>query len=139
MIETISSSAVEKGLELVMNVPGDILLLSDRRRVKQILMNIVGNAVKFTEKGIIRIEAKIKGSQDLEITVADTGIGIKEEEINTLFQPFQQIDMTLTKKFEGTGLGLHISQKLATLMGGHISAKSEYGKGSEFTLSLPRK
>lgn len=137
VIETISSSAVEKGLELVMDVSEDIMLLSDRRRVKQILMNITVNAVKFTETGSVRIEAKIKGSQSLEIKVTDTGIGIKEEDISRLFQPFQQIDMTLTKKFDGTGLGLHISQKLATLMGGHISAKSEHGKGSEFSIILP--
>lgn len=139
VLETVSSSAVEKGLELVTDVPEDIMLLSDRRRVKQILINIVGNAVKFIEAGSIRIKAKIKRNQSLEITVADTGIGIKEEDLSRLFQPFQQIDMTRTKKFGGTGLGLHISQKLATIIGGHISAKSEYGKGSEFTLSLPRR
>lgn len=137
MIETVSISAVEKGLEFVTDVPEDIMLLSDRRRVKQILINIVVNAVKFTKKGSIRIKAKIKGSQDMEITVADTGIGIKEEDMSKLFQPFQQIDMALTKKFDGTGLGLHVSQKLATIMGGHISVKSEYGKGSEFSIILP--
>jgi PAS domain S-box-containing protein len=138
VIETISSSVAEKGLELVMDVPEDITLFSDRRRVKQILLNIAGNAVKFTDRGSIRIEAKTRASQDLEITIADTGIGIKEEDLGRLFQPFQQIDTALTKKFDGTGLGLHISQKLASIMGGHISVKSEYGKGSEFTLSLPR-
>jgi signal transduction histidine kinase len=137
VIETISSSAAEKGLELVMDVPEDITLLSDRRRVKQILINIAGNAVKFTDKGSIRIEAKTKGSQELEIKIADTGIGIKEEDMGRLFQPFQQIDTALTKKFDGTGLGLHISQKLAAIMGGHISVKSEYGKGSEFSIVLP--
>lgn len=138
VIETISSSAAEKGLELFMDVPEDITLFSDRRRVKQILINIAGNAVKFTHRGSIRIEAKTRAGQDLEITIADTGIGIKEEDMGRLFQPFQQIDTTLTKKFDGTGLGLHISQKLAAIMGGHISVKSEHGKGSKFTLSLPR-
>ena len=103
----------------------------------EILINIAGNAVKFTDKGSIRIEAKTKGSRDLEITIADTGIGIKEEDMGRLFQPFQQIDTALTKKFEGTGLGLHISQKLAVIMGGLISVKSEYGKGSEFSIVLP--
>ncbi|RPI55783.1 MAG: PAS domain S-box protein, partial [Deltaproteobacteria bacterium] len=137
VIETISSSAGEKGLELVMDVSEDIMLFSDSKRVKQILINIAGNAVKFTDKGSIRIEAKTKGSQDLEITITDTGIGINEEDMSRLFQPFQQINAALTKKFEGTGLGLYISQKLAAIMGGHISVKSEYGKGSEFSIVLP--
>jgi len=75
----------------------------------------------------------------LEIRVIDTGIGIKKEDMNKLFEPFQQIDMPLTKDRKGTGLGLYLTKKLVTLLGGNISAKSEFGKGSEFTFTLPLK
>ncbi len=76
---------------------------------------------------------------NLELGVTDTGIGIKEDDMDKLFQPFQQIDMSLTKSHEGTGLGLYVTKKLADLLGGAISAKSEFGKGSEFTLTMPVK
>ncbi|MBA7671465.1 Sensor histidine kinase RcsC [subsurface metagenome] len=100
-------------------------------------MNLVSNAVKFTDQGSVKIAARIPGDDNLEVRVIDTGAGIKQEDMHKLFQPFQQVDISLTKKHEGTGLGLYISQKLAVLLGGDISAKSEYGTGSEFIFTLP--
>ncbi|MGD0779629.1 MAG: ATP-binding protein [Dehalococcoidales bacterium] len=134
--EAFSPAASEKDLELLTEVPEGILLLSDRRRVKQVLMNLVSNAIKFTDRGSVKIAAKMARDGNVEIRVIDTGIGIKKEDTDKLFQPFQQIDMSLTRSREGTGLGLHLAKKLATLLGGNISAKSEYGRGSEFILTI---
>ncbi len=131
-----SPTVGEKGLELRTNVSQGITLLSDKRRIKQILMNFVSNAVKFTDQGIVTVAAGIKG-ENLEMSVTDAGIGIKEEDIDKLFQPFQQVDMSLTKEHEGTGLGLHLTKKLAELLGGEVSVKSEFGKGSEFVFRVP--
>jgi len=137
VVETLSPAASEKGLELLPEVPEGITLLSDTRRVKQVLVNLVGNAVKFTDQGSVRITASVLEDDNLEVRVIDTGIGIKKEDTYKLFQPFQQIDVSLTKKHEGTGLGLYLTKRLAALLGGDISAKSEYGTGSEFTFTLP--
>lgn len=100
-------------------------------------MNLVSNAVKFTDQGSAKIAARVPGDDNLKVRVIDTGVGIKREDMDKLFQPFQQIDVSLTKKHEGSGLGLHLSKKLADLLGGDISVKSEYGKGSEFTFTMP--
>ena len=137
VMETLSPAANEKGLELLTEVPEDITLFSDTRRVKQVLVNLVGNAVKFTDQGSIKIAARVQGDENLEIRVVDTGIGIKKEDVYKLFQPFQQMGVSLTKKHEGTGLGLYLTKKLVTILGGDISAKSEYGTGSEFIFILP--
>jgi len=102
-------------------------------------MNLAGNAVKFTDQGNVTIAARVPGDDNLEISVIDMGIGIKKEHMDKLFQPFPQIDVSVTKRHEGTGLGLHLSKKLVTLLGGDISAKSEYGMGSEFTFTVPLK
>jgi len=102
-------------------------------------MNLVSNAVKFTDQGSVKIAARVLRDENLEICVIDTGIGVKEEDMYKLFQPFQQLDVSLTKKYEGTGLGLYLTKKLADLLGGDISAKSEYGRGSEFTFTIPLK
>ena len=137
VIETVSPMAAEKGLELVREVPSGLTLTSDKRRVKQILLNIIGNAVKFTEHGNVTISAAVSGDKTLELRFTDTGIGIKEEDMKKLFSPFQQIDVSLTKAYEGTGLGLYLCKRLASLLGGDIVASSRYGKGSEFTVVLP--
>ncbi len=135
--ETFAPAVMEKGLELTNDVPEGIALVSDRRRVKQVLINMVGNAVKFTDKGRISVGAKITEDENLEMSVTDTGIGIRDEDMANLFQPFQQIDTSLTKSHEGTGLGLHLTRKLADLLGGNVQAKSEFGKGSAFIFSVP--
>jgi len=137
VVETLSPAASEKGLELLPEVPEGITLFSDKRRMKQVLINLVSNAVKFTDQGSVKITARIPGDDNLEVRVIDTGAGIKQEDMDRLFQPFQQVDISLTKKHEGTGLGLYLTKKLTDLLGGAISAKSEYGKGSEFTFTLP--
>ena len=105
--------------------------------MKQVLMNLAVNAVKFTDQGNVTIAARVPGDENLEIRVTDTGMGIKKEHMDKLFQSFPQIDVSLNKRHEGTGLGLHLSKKLVNLLGGDISAKSEYGRGSEFTFTLP--
>jgi PAS domain S-box-containing protein len=137
VIETVSPMASAKGLELVRKVPSGLALTSDKRRVKQILMNIIGNAVKFTEQGNVTISAGVSRDTNLELRFADTGIGIEEDDMKKLFFPFQQIDAALTKAYEGTGLGLYLCKRLVSLLGGDIAASSRYGKGSEFTVVLP--
>ncbi len=136
VLESFSPAAKEKGLELITDVPKRITLASDRERIKNVLMNFVSNAEKFTDRGSVTIKASVSGDDNLEMSVIDTGIGIREEDMGKLFQPFQQVDMSHGKRHEGTGLGLHLTKKLAVLLGGDVAAKSEYGKGSEFTFIL---
>lgn len=116
------------------NLPNEIIL--DKGRLMQVLSNLIGNAIKFTEKGKIHVSVdKIKDTANkvkLMFSVKDTGIGIKEEDIPRLFNYFTQLDISTTKRFQGTGLGLAISKNLIELMGGEISVESQYGKGSNF-------
>lgn len=137
VVETLAPAAREKGLNLVTRIPEDMVMRSDRRRVMQILMNLAGNAVKFTDEGQVSIEAGLLGDGRVAIQVTDTGIGIKKEQMGKLFSAFLQLDESLTKKYAGTGLGLYLSKKLAHLLGGDLEAQSEYGKGSRFTVVLP--
>jgi signal transduction histidine kinase len=109
---------------------------ADQRALTQIVLNLAGNAVKFTEAGKVVITMSQAG-RALVIAVADTGIGIRAEDTPRLFAAFTQIDTGTDRAFEGTGLGLHLSQSLARLMGGEITFVSEFGKGSTFTLTLP--
>lgn len=124
----------------VMPLVPDSLIL-DASRLRQILLNLVGNAVKFTDKGYIKINVSAKLGSDnlytLVITVEDTGIGIPEDEFDIIFEPFRQRSQQDHKRYGGTGLGLSISKKLAVMMGGSISLESEMGKGTTFTLTLP--
>ncbi len=137
--EAYSPTVKETGLEFKYDAPEGITLESDRTRLKQILMNLVSNAVKFTDRGDVKVSAKSSDDDSLEICVIDTGIGIKTEDMDKLFQPFRQIDLSHKKRHEGTGLGLHHTRKLAELLGGGISVKSEFGKGSEFIFTIPLK
>ncbi len=136
-IETIKPAADRKGLPLEVAIePGLGAVRGDARRIGQVILNLLSNAIKFTEKGHIRIEcAEEEGN--ISIRVIDTGIGIEEAHIPKLFKPFSQIDSGLTRKYEGTGLGLSISKKLVDLMGGTIKVRSEPGKGSVFSVTLP--
>ena len=111
-------------------------ITSDRRRVKQILVNLVNNAVKFTEKGEVRVECQTRDGQ-LVTRVTDTGIGIKPEDLDKLFVTFQQLETGLARNYEGTGLGLAISKRLVERLGGEIRVESEWGVGSTFTFTLP--
>ena len=139
VVETCLPMVNEKGLDFRMEVPEDIILFTDRRRMKQILMNFTSNAVKFSDRGSVKIAARVLDGEKLEMQVTDTGIGIEKGNMDKLFKPFQQIDVSLPKRYEGSGLGLYLSKKLADLLGGDIRAESEYGVGSEFTFVLPLK
>ncbi len=114
------------------------LIYADQQRLKQILFNLLSNAVKFSKQkgGTVTITVKKVGDM-AEFSVSDTGIGIREEDMTKMFRAFEQLDSGITKKYGGTGLGLAISKKLVELHGGTLTAKSEYGKGSTFTFTLP--
>jgi signal transduction histidine kinase len=132
--------AEAKGLRLEASCPPeDLVVQTDRRALTQVLLNLTNNGIKFTDRGEVRIELKRRvdnGSADTVISVADTGVGIRPEDQARLFQAFEQLNGPGRERQQGTGLGLHLSQKLAELLGGHISLQSEYGKGSTFTLVL---
>jgi signal transduction histidine kinase len=130
--------ADRKGLKLILKLPESLLIRSDRRRVKQIIMNLVSNAIKFTEKGKIDIKVE-KKNEKIHISVSDTGMGIKKEDMKKLFKQFSRIHNTSEQIVEGTGLGLYLSQKMVCLLRGKIKAESKYGEGSIFTLTLPLK
>lgn len=114
------------------SVPGDLpLLRADKRRVKQILLNLLSNAVKFTpEGGEVRVEARVGDGGGIEVCVHDTGIGMKADEIDRALKPFEQIDTGLNRKYEGTGLGLPLVERLARLNGGWLEIESEEGRGT---------
>jgi signal transduction histidine kinase len=138
---TLRALAEAKDLALEVMVPTqEMVVLADRWALSQILINLVNNAIKFTERGNVRIELsqrQTNAGRLTEISVVDTGIGLRPEDQADVFQAFSQVDASSTRRHEGTGLGLYLSQKLANLLGGQIDARSEYGRGSTFTLSIP--
>jgi signal transduction histidine kinase/ActR/RegA family two-component response regulator len=143
VLELMSSRAAEKGLQLQCDHVGPIpeRIETDPTRLRQILVNLVGNAVKFTSAGRVHVVMQLSGSPveghpRLRIDVIDTGIGMTEEQIRNLFQPFSQADTSTTRKYGGTGLGLTISQRLARMLGGDITVTSESGRGSCFTVTI---
>ena len=144
LAEMLSFKAENKGLKLVFNRSPDVppYIQGDRGKVRQILINLINNAIKFTPQGKIELMVSAKPlEQDfirLHFVVQDTGIGIKKTEIDRLFNPFVQTEAGLQSQ-QGTGLGLSIGQKFARLMGGDISVESQYGYGSTFTFTLPVK
>jgi len=153
-IERVAASvkplADKKGLTLTVTLPPDLgEMISDRRRVEQVLINLLNNALKFTDRGgVTLVVEKLAGYQlapgeepvpVMQFRVKDTGIGIKPENLELLFLPFRQIDTGLSRQHEGTGLGLAICRRLAVLMGGDITATSEWQQGTEFAVVLPLK
>jgi PAS domain S-box-containing protein len=134
-----------KGLDLRVDIDASLQrAVGDERRFEQILLNLLSNAIKFTDRGEVRVSAQRLetapvqgGGPAMRLQICDTGIGIRPEDLQVLFQPFQQLESGLDRKHEGTGLGLAISRRLAELLGGEISAASEWGKGSTFTVVLP--
>jgi PAS domain S-box-containing protein len=139
---TVRPLAEKKGLVLNVEVALAVAeVVSDKRRVEQVLLNLLSNAVKFTEKGRVTLRAAVASDSAarsvVRMSVTDTGMGIKSEDLDKLFRPFRQIDSELSRNHEGTGLGLAICKKLAEKLGGAIRAESEWGKGSEFTFTLP--
>jgi K+-sensing histidine kinase KdpD len=134
--DSVANNINEKKLELAIDLPAGLKIKSDRRRVKQIIINLLSNAVKFTEHGEITIEAARENNK-VKVKVTDTGIGIRAEDGDKLFKQFSRIIMPGRPLQEGTGLGLYLSQKIAGMLGGEITAQSEIGKGSAFILELP--
>ncbi|MCB0191999.1 MAG: PAS domain S-box protein [Anaerolineae bacterium] len=131
--------AAKKGLALQLEAASDLPpVMADRRRLEQILINLVNNALKFTERGSVRVRCQASDGR-VVLQVIDTGIGLKPEDMGHLFKPFRQLETGLSRRHEGTGLGLSICQKLAALMAGQMSAASDGpGRGSTFSLSLPQ-
>lgn len=141
-VDLIWERADAKGLSIRVDIDARVpsVLAGDPLRLGQILINLAANAVKFTDSGSIVLDVKLLhdlGHQvEVLISVTDTGIGIAEDKIGTLFQPFQQVDNSSARRFEGTGLGLSICKNLAELMGGELTVESELGKGSSFRLKV---
>lgn len=133
-----SAPAKNKGISLIINRPSrDCIIKGDKVRVQQILMNLVGNAIKFTTHGSVTLNSIIDAEKnEVEFSVTDTGIGIARDKIENIFEKFTQADQSITRRFGGTGLGLAISRKLAQMMSGDISAESIEGKGSTFKVRL---
>jgi signal transduction histidine kinase len=127
--------AREKGLTIETNVD-TLNIIADPVRLKQILLNLLGNAIKFTDYGKIMVSVTQENDM-VHFSISDTGCGIKEEELPVIFDVFRQVDASATRSAGGTGLGLAITKKLVELHGGRISVKSEFEKGSVFTFSLP--
>jgi signal transduction histidine kinase/putative methionine-R-sulfoxide reductase with GAF domain/uncharacterized protein (UPF0335 family) len=140
--KTIEPLAAKNGNQLAVHCDGAIgSLHADQMRLRQAMLNLMSNANKFTERGTISIEARHgqeKGRDWVTIAVADTGIGMTAEQMGRLFQEFSQADASTTRKYGGTGLGLAISKRFCQMMGGDITVESEPGKGSVFTVRLPR-
>lgn len=143
VLDMMAQKAAEKGLNLAYmmddSVPSNII--SDPTRLRQIMINLISNAVKFTENGKVEVsitsQALLGGKCRLHFSVRDTGIGIPQDRMDKLFQSFSQVDMSTTRKYGGTGLGLAISKRLTEIMDGEIWAESEVGKGSTFHFTLP--
>jgi signal transduction histidine kinase len=141
VVETVRASlqslALEKGLEFVAAVENDIpLARGDGKRITQCLMNLVGNALKFSKHGRVSVWVERQG-ENLLYRVSDNGIGIPKAELENIFEEFQQVDTAITREFSGTGLGLNITKKFVELHGGRIWAESELGKGSTFFFTIP--
>lgn len=140
-LNIVSGAATKQGISLSLTTPAEELpcLLADERRVKQILVNLLGNAIKFTPRGG-SVELKLSLSDDsdqIRFAVSDTGVGIADHNLETLFKPFVQLESSLSRRFEGTGLGLSLVASMAELHGGSVRVQSELSKGSTFTVSLP--
>ena len=138
VLQVLSARAAEQGLALGFKVEGPIpeTILSDPARLRQIITNLVGNALKFTARGGVDLRLRLDAGPRLIVEVADTGIGIPAERLESIFEPFVQAEASTTRRFGGTGLGLTISRRFARLLGGDITVSSSPGAGSVFTLSL---
>lgn len=131
--------AQERGLAYDVDAArSGLTVRTDPRALRQILINLTNNAIKYCEKGFVRVQLH-ETPDDLQFAIVDSGIGIKEEDLQRLFAAFEQVDRSSTRRFEGAGLGLYLSKQLATLLGGRIEVTSEFGRGSTFTLWIPRR
>ena len=137
-IAIVKDFAKQKKIQVITEIdPGLDFIEADKDRIRQVLFNILNNAIKFSKPvGIVTINARKEGDM-AQISVSDTGIGIKEEDIGRLFKEFEQIDKGPSRQYGGTGLGLVISKKLVELHGGRIWVTSKYGDGSTFSFTIP--
>jgi PAS domain S-box-containing protein len=136
-VRAVAPQAQKKGLALTVGIGVGVgVVVGDRRRVEQILLNLLSNAIKFTEHGEVRLACRVHEGR-LETSVSDTGMGIRQEDLGRLFEPFVQLETGLNRSHEGTGLGLAICKNLVRLLGGQIHAQSEWGGGSTFVVTLP--
>ncbi|MGA8576666.1 MAG: ATP-binding protein [Candidatus Cybelea sp.] len=139
---SLAALASDKGLEFTSTVSEDgESAVTDRRALRQILLNLTNNAIKYTEKGSVRIDVRGATWHDrpaIVLSVIDTGVGIKTEDRQRLFEAFEQLESLHTRRFEGTGLGLYVCRNLTALLAGELKMASEYGSGSTFTLFLPK-
>ena len=141
-LEAATGSLIAKNnntLSLSADAP-DTVLMTDDLKVKQILLNLIGNAAKFTTDGQISVHAaqiEQDGAPHIRFTVKDTGIGMSQEQLANLFQRFAQADATTTRKYGGTGLGLALTRALSTMLGGRIDVESAEGEGTTFTVTVP--
>jgi signal transduction histidine kinase len=136
--QDVAPQASAKGLALQIALPEGLPpVWGDAERLRQILLNLVGNAVKFTERGSVTVSAAAIADETVAVTVCDTGIGIAPDVLPHIFEPFRQADHRLSRRHGGAGLGLAIAQRLAALMDGRITVESTLGEGSIFTLSIP--
>ena len=141
VISLVAGSAEEKDLELIVRYQPDLpeSFVSDGGRIRQVITNLVGNAVKFTEEGSVRIDVTgqiSSGKARLHVAVTDTGIGIAKDKLANIFEKFEQVDGSSARRYEGTGLGLSISRSIVELAGGQLVAKSEVGEGSSFSFDI---
>jgi PAS domain S-box-containing protein len=137
MVKLVLPMAEKKGLDLRLDIADDIkTAITDQRRLEQVILNLLNNAVKFTQNGQVRISCRTENDRYC-LSVSDTGIGMRSEDIPGLFQPFHQIDTGLARKHEGSGLGLSICKKLLDMMNGTIDVRSQWGQGSTFTIRFP--
>ena len=135
---TIRPLAEDKGLQLELDVPDELAFQGDDEKLRRVLLNLLGNATKFTQQGTIGVTVEARGDR-ITFAVSDTGIGIAEADLPHVFDEFRQIDGSLARQHEGTGLGLAISTRLAQMLGGQLSVTSELGVGSTFTLDIPKR
>jgi signal transduction histidine kinase len=127
----------KKQLEFVIEAESDCPTIhSDRTKIKQVLLNLLSNAVKFTNKGSVVVQARC-ATGGVRVDVVDTGIGIRQTDLQAIWEDFRQVDQSRTREFGGTGLGLSITRKLLERLGGSVTVKSKYGEGSTFSVYLP--
>ena len=137
-VTTLAPRAQNKGIELLLHIRPEVpdMLVGDPHRLRQVIVNLVGNSLKFTERGevIVRVENSrwVDGNAELAFSITDTGIGIPADRVDSIFQAFNQADYSTTRRFGGTGLGLAITQQIVQLMGGEVKVESEQGRGSVF-------
>jgi signal transduction histidine kinase len=134
---SLRSLALERGLEFATKVPPDLpIAYGDAKRITQCLMNLAGNALKFTRQGRVEVAVELQGGE-LIYRVTDTGIGISRDELGKVFDEFRQADAAVTREFGGTGLGLSITKRFIEMHGGRIWVESEPGEGSTFWFAVP--